>query len=403
MSCGMLVPGFAQEPAQEMPLLLEQISAQAGSVNLTPEQRVAAFSALAALPADTDSYIAVRGVGRMLMQMATDYADVHPLAGMATQLDGLALGVSDAALQDMKRCKPLLEELVRIQAQASQGASPTPEDQRQLGEKLVEVSKDFRLSPLYVVLSTRPGAESMLQGVMLLPFMIPQGAEIPFEVVMDGNRRGICLRGDRLDLSKLKLLPEHEQQLRQNLSQVRLYALMQMQGNCLVLTLTTQPAEVKLPATVGASLAGTANVAGFDALLQKDACCISQSSATMVSGMMALNKQLCWPGIGTPSAAASSATPSLPELISQKAPSDFGGQSVIVWKDDAYYVHGVAAVNGLPDSPECYTETMSAEDLKRLNESHPGCISLERVESAMRARGGCVQALIRFVPVKADK
>ena len=91
-----------------LPGLLEQAVLSPASASLA--ERAAAFPALAALPADTDSFLAVGRLGELVaMAGGADAAAVMPILAMAGGLESLALGVSEDAARDLQRLAPLLE------------------------------------------------------------------------------------------------------------------------------------------------------------------------------------------------------------------------------------------------------------------------------------------------------
>ena len=94
------VPVFAQTPAGALPELLEQAVLSPASASLA--ERTAAFPALAALPMDTDSFLAVGRLGELVaMAGGADAAAVMPMLAMAGGLESFALGVSEEAAHDL--------------------------------------------------------------------------------------------------------------------------------------------------------------------------------------------------------------------------------------------------------------------------------------------------------------
>ena len=104
------VPVFAQSPAVSLPELLEQSVVSSPSVSVV--ERAAAFPALAALPVDSDSFLAVGLLGELAALAAgTDAMEALPMLALAEGLESFALGVSADAARDLQRLAPLLELL----------------------------------------------------------------------------------------------------------------------------------------------------------------------------------------------------------------------------------------------------------------------------------------------------
>lgn len=281
---------------------LVQLLAQdntADAVSLSPRARANAFSALAALPADTDSFFAIAKLGELL---SGEIASVIPGADVAAELDGFALGMSEAAAQDLQRLMPLFQVLTEAESPLGEEwcAKAAPDAARAIvaqqrearyraGELLVQATRDYHLSPIYMVLSCKPGGESLLHQLSVLPLMVPVGADSPMVLMARGSSRGFYLRGDALDLSKAELAPEHEEQIARNLQQARLYVMAEVQGNKLVLVICSNLEEVKHPRRVSQSLLGSDKMAPFDALMQRDALALGSCSPTVVSMREQLN------------------------------------------------------------------------------------------------------------------
>lgn len=372
--CGMVLPVQAAQDATGHDLLhlLQQAAPAAPASGLLPEQRAAVFSVLGVLPAETDSFLVVRRVSELLACFSGGVSEYIPDGA----LDSVAVGVSHSAVRDLKRLAPLLKwaaekdaaEKWMAQASAETAlalAAQQRESLYQMGAALVEATRDFHLGPIHVALSCAPGQADILQQLSVLPLMIPLQADGPVELYARGASRGFCVRGDLMDLGELGLAPEHEKQVRENLRQARLYVITQVRGNALLLTLCSNPDEVKLPSSWADSLLGDGKMLPFDACLQHDAFALAHSSADMVNMREEFNrisstavprllqkvfaKQA--PG-NEPASAALDALNRLFRQFSALTRTRVQGDQVAVWRQQGdFYVRVSADANGESFAP----------------------------------------------------
>lgn len=349
--------------AQPLVQMLEQILSPQ-SVSLTPEQRAARFSALAALPADTDSFFALAGLGEMARRMQDADSDAGQMAAaMVTELDGFALGMSQAAVQDLQRLLPLWQasmlSLSDWMVEWSRKATPDAalaiaaqgrEQEQKLGETLVQATRDFHLAPIQLVLSCKPGGQNLLHLLSVLPLMVPVEPGGLVSLVAHGACRGFCLRGDKLDLDELELAPEHEAQIKENLKKVNLYLLAQVQGNHLVVTLCSNPDELPAMPALADSVLATARMQEFDAELGHEPLVLGYSSPTAVnlreewnmSAYYAVPRDLAlvFSRLVDTSASMAPAVAAIEQMLSQLAslvPSKDTAERFVAWKQDAAY------------------------------------------------------------------
>ncbi len=356
----MLGSGAHAQPLEQM---LEQIQAPRGA-SLTPEQRAARFSSLAALPADTDSFFAIAGLGEMARCVQEADSDAGQMAAaMVTELDGFALGMSQAAVEDLQRLLPLWQmtmlSLTDWMEAWSRKASPDAalaivaqgrEQEQKLGEALVQASRDFHLAPIQLVLSCKPGGQNLLHQLSVLPLMAPVEPDGPVSLVAHGACRGFCLRGDKLDLDELELVPEHDAQIKENLKKVNLYLLAQVQGNHLVVTLCSNPDEIPQMPTLADSVLATARMQAFDAELGLEPLVLGYSSPAAVnlreewnmSAYYAVPRDLAriFSRLADTRDSMAPAVAAIEQMLSQVAalvPRKDTAEQFIVWKQDAAY------------------------------------------------------------------
>lgn len=362
--CALVAPVAAQESGGALQRLYQGME-QAMTEPVTLELRAQKFSALGALPADTASFAAVRGLGELCSEIAgADAAAGIPVAAMGSQLDGVAVGMSEGAVRDLQRLVPLFKAVMDAQEeisekwleQAEPGAAlavvaQQREAQRHIGEQLVEATKDFHLAPVYMVLSSHPDGQLLLYQLSALPYLLPLEPGGALEWVVQGQNRGICLRGDKLDLSEANLAPEHEQQVRENLRNARLYIMMRVLQNRLVLGMASHPDELKWLENSADSVLATERMAGFDPLMQRDALALGYASEALVNMREELNLQSYRSlaqfmgavftrvaGENTAATAAAGAIERLVKLLELLTPPRKGAEQFMVWKDKDFYV-----------------------------------------------------------------
>lgn len=283
MSLLATAPLFAQAPAA--------VAAPVAAV--TAEARAAACGALAALPASADSFLMLTNVGTHLQELAGDALAADPQAAMLLNVDSVALAASDAAVADLQQWAPLLGKVSSMESLGALAAawseSATDDSPSAAAAELADASmaelmgklKDARLAPVQLAVAFKgESAEQMpvmLKGLMLMSAM---SSPVVTPVDVTGNTpksmdtaAGICL--------DLAALADDDDSMRELLAGKKLYALLAVKGNALVLTVTTDPALVQLPASVEGSLAATAKAAAFDAMMPKGLMLAASNSAAM--------------------------------------------------------------------------------------------------------------------------
>lgn len=334
------------------------------------KKRAAAFSAMAALPADTDSFLAVSRLGQLVGLVGESV--MFPGADLLTELDSLALGMEKKTVEDMQRLMPLIQVLsdtnqelgeswgARANADAARAiVAQQREDAQAAGEQLVAATRDFHLSPIYMTLSCRPGGERLLQQLSVLPLMLPVDPDGPYEMTVRNGWKGFCLRGDKVPVESADLAPEHEDALKQNMQTVRLYLLARVFGNKLVLVLCSDLEEVRLPARVENSVLNTEQMALFDSCLQHEPWVVGYSSPEVVNLRESMNLQsyrsvaAFMRGIfrnlapqGEQFQAAADAVDSLLGQLDALMPARKHAEQLAVWKSDAVYIRMVTDAGG---------------------------------------------------------
>lgn len=358
-------------PAQLAANPLEKLAglqAEALSAPLSPDERNKVYSALAGLPADTDSFVVVNRLGE-LAALALEVESPVPWAEMASELDGAALGITRRAVEDLQRLQPLFQLLsvaetdiadtwvAKAQDDAARAIVAVQREQQVAdGASLVQATKDFHLAPIYMVLTARPGGEGLMQQLSMLPLMMPLGSDAPIQMTVRSGWRGFCVQGNMLDLSETGLAPEHESQIKANLQNARLYVLARAVGRRLVLVLCSNPDEVQLPAHPADSLLAAPVMDAYDSGVMRRAWAAGYGSPAVVQlraemdlfsyRYVASFMEKVFLRLAPQSnacAKAATAVKSLLEMAEKFIPAQQGAERMMLWEDESLYLHIVCA------------------------------------------------------------
>lgn len=368
------------------------------TVSGTVKARSKCFPALSVLPQDTDSFLTVSRLGELAPMMAAEQG-LLPWADMVAALDGLAVGMTVQGVQDLHRMLPLFQVLAAEQneavhsweTQANAAAARAivavqREERAAAGEKLVQATKDFHLSPIYVTLTAKPGNESLLQQLSVLPLMLPMGSDAPIEMTVRSGWRGFCVCGSMLDLSEAELAPEHEAAIQENLENARLYVLARTVGNKLVLVICSNVEEVKIPTKSTESVLGAPLMGAFDEYLSRKPLMASYSSPDVVRLRETLNlydyqyvaafMKSVFQRMAKENAACAAAAEAVQMLLDAAAqfiPSPEGAERAVVWEEKDLYLHLVSQAGAWRYAPAAlrHTELADLPDTALYVESAP--------------------------------
>ncbi len=357
-------PLFAGD-SQDTMTRLQSLQMESGEV-LPVRARAGVFSALGALPYDTDSFFALSHLGELADFLQRETSGISG-AELATGLDGFAIGVSARTLRDLQHLKPLFEVVAAAQTDWVDiwGESANDEAARAIvavqreqmaadGEKLVQATRDFHMAPIYFVLTAKPESlgEALLQQLCVLPLMVPMGSDAPIEMTMKAGWRGFCVQGDWMDLSNAGLSPEHELQVKKNLANARLYVVSRMVADKLVLAICSNLDEVKIPSRLDNSVLASPVMAGFDTAMKRDSWVVGYSSPAVVKlreesdlfdyqyAASFMEKVFSRLGSGNAACAtAASSVKALMEMVKSVLPHQHGAERLAVWKDDGICLH----------------------------------------------------------------
>lgn len=357
-------PLFAGE-VQDAMTRLQSLQMESGEV-LPVRARAGVFSALGALPYDTDSFFSISHLGELADFLQRETSGISG-AELASGLDGFAIGVSARTVRDLQHLKPLFEVVAAAQTDWVDiwGESANDEAARAIvavqreqmaadGEKLVQATRDFHMAPIYFVLTARPDSigEALLQQLCVLPLMVPMGSDAPIEMTMKGGWKGFCVQGDWMDLSNAGLSPEHELQVKKNLANARLYVVSRMVADKLVLAICSNLDEVKIPSRLDNSVLASPVMAGFDTAMKRDSWVVGYSSPAVVKlreesdlfdyqyAASFMEKVFSRLASGNAACAtAASSVKALMEMVKSVLPHQHGAERLAVWKDDGICLH----------------------------------------------------------------
>lgn len=348
------------------------------SKQVTSAQRAEVYPSLALLPADVDSFIVFTKLDE-LMNTQEDGELESRLEPLLKEFapQSFAIGGNEKAVCGLGRMAQVLNLLTAqeddltdqwVAMAEPDAARAVVAQQRALcqrrGEQLVQLTKDWEQEPIYMVLSSKPGGESMVKQLSVMLLMVPVRVEGPLELLMQGNRRGFCLRCDEIDLSDAGLAPEYEEQILKNLENKRLYVMAEARGCHLVLTISSSPDKVRIPERVEKSLLASDTLAAYDDMLQRETYVVAHSGASLVNCCRDVNlmdylesarfMQLVFGSLSESSSAAGPAVAALRRLLEgvHKFSSDKReANSLRIWKDGEWYIHGEEECAGISFKP----------------------------------------------------
>ena len=408
---------------QTNPLGLYQQQTAATSSNCSVRGRAKHFSPLGALPADTDSFVVFSRLGELstLLQRRTG---ILPAVELLAELDGLAIGMSERTVSDLKRLQPLLQvassgvsvaaEEWKIKAEDDVARAIVAEQRAQFdsdAEILVQAARDFHLAPIYFVLTAKEDGQQFLQQLSLLPMMLPIASDAPVEITARGDWRGFCVHGNRLDLTMLGLSPEQESELKKSLEHARLYVAARKVGKRLVLVICSNLEEVAIPAKYTQSLLASPVMKYFDSSVQQNPWAVGYSSAAVVKMREELDvfdylntidfMERVFRRLGAGSETYSTAAEALKTLRSlsmQLMPEHHGPERFVVWGEDEVFLHMTGAAGNIRFAPgsiryadravldktAVYVESTALEGLPEVDV--PAVLDdIEKVQSAFRS------------------
>lgn len=253
---------------------------------LSPAECASACAALAQLPADTEVFLTVGNVGKMLGEVLPPELTRDPQAAMLLNVDSIAIGSGADALAEYAKWAPVLgavqgagitEDLAQLWAEPSSSEIPVQVSENIAQEQktaAIQMLKAGELPPTHIVVSFK-GQDAasipvMLRGMALMSLM----SEAAGPGIIPVTEKGAALgdgdmpAGLMLDMDALltdEEAPEEAQPVLDALKGKKLYLLAAVKDSSLVLTICTDPAKIQLPENAESSLAATDKVKPFEA------------------------------------------------------------------------------------------------------------------------------------------
>lgn len=253
---------------------------------------------MAALPENTDSFIVLSRLDEWLLPLLLQAGAPAEAMAYAGMLESVAVGISAAGTEDLRRLSTIgtrirgAEAVAHLQA-ACAADVVAPMQRRMVGQQrilnqetihhILAATENFHLSPMYIVLSGKPGSEMLMHQLSSLPFMVPLEPNGALELVLKDSWRGFVLHANRLPWAELELPPAEEEQLKSNLRDARIYLLLKAMGTKLVLALCSRPEQLQTPAAAASSVLAGPTVARLDAYADDPVYLAARSSAAMVN------------------------------------------------------------------------------------------------------------------------
>ncbi|MBQ2814412.1 MAG: hypothetical protein IJE66_05355 [Akkermansia sp.] len=351
------VPSAVPMPDTAMLLTLPAV------VDMTAEQRAAALSAAALLPADTDSFIAFANLGKLATQSGLT---ADPQMAMLSGVDGLAIGISAQGAQLLQELLPLLQKASSAESTLAIAnnwklhtdepvsgviEAQSAEQMKQSEEALKSALQKLQVAPVYLAMTVKQEAVGLMQ--MLVGIGMGQMMqESPDNVVSHNGMQGIKLP---VNIPA----PEGEKEL-------AAYLMYKLDGTKLTAILCADPAQAVVPASPAESVLAKADlqnarindktlvVASLSPALEKannDSSMASiEQMGAFVSGVF---RQLAAqsPAFGRPGVAAADGVEFLLSQIKEFFPASDTPSQLYVWMDEDVHLEAVQDAHGSSFGP----------------------------------------------------
>lgn len=331
---------------------------------MTPEQKAAFLPAAALLPADTDSFMVLSNVGRVLKRFDLDSsAELAAISG----IESVAVGISDEAVA-------LLQALVNQMGQgqmlggtnvlmAEAWKERATEPVKAVIQELLDAGKNATLQkmqnlvqqvtvkPVYFAVTVKPDTlPSMQMMVGMLAGQLSQG-DLRNMVECNG------FKGVKLPEFPISLPDGEERKLDS-------YLMYRLQGNTLLVVLCGDPTQAKAPANAEESVLGRAELLN-SRLSKKSVAVISTSAAfnniwgatpdmdNAVSFVASVFRKLAVgnPAFGRSGVYAAEGIEFLKQQLNLLNPNSDSASQLYVWLDQSLHLEMVQDAAGLKYAP----------------------------------------------------
>lgn len=347
-------------PSAETAVLL---APPAGEV-MTPEQRAVYLPAAALLPADTDSFMVLTNVGRVLKRFGV--ADAPEMASVRG-IESVALGISDEAvvlLQSLMKqygggaglsgTSLLLAEAWK--EHAAESVKPVIQEALDAGAKQTEqmmqaLAQQVVVKPAYLAVTVKPEALPAMQ--MLVGMLAGQLSQGDLRNMVESNG----FKGVKLPAFPLPV-PDGTEKM------VDSYLMYRLQGNTLLVVLCGDPSQAKAPANAAESVLGRAELLN-SRLSRKSVAVVSTSAAfnnvcgsnpemgSAVSFATSVFRKLAEasPAFGRSGLYAAEGLEFLHQQLNLLTPDSASASQLYVWLDKALHLEMVQDAAGMKYAP----------------------------------------------------
>lgn len=285
-----VAPLYAQQ-APPMEQVFNALAAPAETSAAPLEQRAAALPALAVVPNHCEIAVTFSHIGDMADKMAKAgmFGKMdEPLPQEILNFDSVAIAATSGTTETLIKTfyslssegygdgslLSLLSEAWVSQADAAY--APIIKDEMNKARAaawenvLQALNENGHLSPIYVVLTAKPGQESMMQQwyTMAVSFLMSNVDEEMGVSAVDGEFKGLRIQlKDTIEIDEE--YDSEEDKAVKTLAQHNLHILFKMQGKALVCIICEDPAEISLPQSPEDSLLASDKLAFCDANINK--------------------------------------------------------------------------------------------------------------------------------------
>ncbi len=306
-----VAPLYAQQPpppaAEVFPALVAPLPQE---TTATPEQRAAVFNSLALLSPEVSDFAVLTRVGDNLLHLAESGKlpefDAGDLPAELLALDNITLATTPATPATYALLRHALVSLGTVGSSLELAEEWASDARSELSDAIIEslilhadttsalpedTAGGTHLPASYIILTTKPGEEALLQECKahLLSGLQEEGHPGVTPINEENGFSGIRLNvvetyREELEEATQNMAPRRKAQLLDELARHPLCILTRRQGNALIVALCENPQELKLAGTPAESLLSTDKLAACDAHLAQGmiaAACISPELAAI--------------------------------------------------------------------------------------------------------------------------
>lgn len=331
---------------------------------MTPEQRAVYLPAAALLPADTDSFMVLSNVGRVLKRFGADSA---PELSAASGIESVAVGISDEAVTLLQALVNQMGQgqmlggsnMLMAEAWKEHAAKPVQTviqelidtEKKETEQKMQNLIQQVAVKPVYFAATVKPDTLPAMQ--MLVGMLAGQLTQGDLRNMVESNG----FKGVKLPAFPLPV-PDGTEKM------VDSYLMYRLQGNTLLVVLCGDPAQAKAPANAAESVLGRADLLN-SRLSRKSVAVVSTSAAfnnvcgsnpgmdNAVDFATSVFRKLAEasPAFGRSGVYAAEGIEFLKQQLNQLASDSDSASQLYVWLDKSLHLEMVQDAAGLKYAP----------------------------------------------------